>query len=69
MKCQECEAENKKSSVYPGMSMSTSMGYHQYYDEDGRYHDHDPNFTTTGYRCSNGHEWKEHYRSKCWCGK
>ena len=56
-KCSQCAKENKKSSVYIGSSWSTLMNSTSFYDKEGRYHYHDPNITTTGYRCSNGHEW------------
>jgi hypothetical protein len=53
--------------VYPGMSTTTLMYCPPFYDEQGRYHHHDLNTTTTGYRCSNGHEWTESNQPKCWC--
>jgi len=36
-----------------------------YYDEDGVYHHHDTNITTSSYSCSNGHEWTTKSRGKC----
>jgi len=39
-----------------------------FYDEEGKYHDHDPNSSSTSYSCSNGHTWAESSRSSCWCG-
>lgn len=57
MKCPTCKDLGVKSRVYPGMSYATCMGWQPYYDEDGQYHSHDPNTTTTDYTCSNGHEW------------
>lgn len=59
MRCPECEREGKKSKVYVGMSTRTLMGWQPYYDEDGKFHNDDPNHTTTEYDCSNGHKWKE----------
>ena len=35
--------------------MSTDMCVEQYYDEDGKLHVHDPNCSTSSWRCSNGH--------------
>ena len=40
-------------------------GGEAYWDEDGVMHRHDPNQTTAGYRCSNGHEWVERTLSQC----
>jgi hypothetical protein len=34
-----------------------------YYDEDGRYHNHDPNITT--FSCSRGHSWGESRQHEC----
>lgn len=67
MKCPDCEKEDKKSKVYPGMITRTLMGFHRYHDENGKYHFHDPNITTMEYVCSNGHEWKEKTHNQCWC--
>jgi hypothetical protein len=69
MKYPDCEKEDKKSSVYVGITSSTAMHCPSYYDEDGRLHSHDQNTTHTAYKCSNGHEWSEKYKGKCWCGE
>ena len=68
MKCPQCTKEGKKSQVYPGMCTTTLLFCPPYYDEDGKYHNHDSNTTTTQYKCSNGHEWVENTRGSCWCG-
>jgi len=65
MKCPVCEKENLKSRVYPGVSMRTLMYCTPYYDEDGNYHSHDSNTTTTNYSCSNGHQWSESSKGVC----
>lgn len=65
MKCPECVASDQKSTVRVGMSYSTCMGTQTYYDEDGKYHFHDPNSTSTNYSCSNGHSWSEVAKAKC----
>jgi hypothetical protein len=57
MRCPQCKEESKKSVVYPGLSTTTLMGWFPYYDEEGNYHNHDPNIHTTAYRCSNEHRW------------
>jgi len=59
MKCPQCQQEGKKSIITIGFSTTTLMSTHAYYDEDGKYHFHNPNITTTEYSCSNGHEWTE----------
>ena len=55
MRCKECEKQGLKSKVYPGTSWCTCLAWQPYYDEDGKYHNKNPNTTTTTYRCSNGH--------------
>lgn len=68
MKCPQCVKEGKKSKVYPGVSMTTAMWCPPFYDEEGNYHHHDSNVTTTEYSCSNGHKWTEKTSGSCWCG-
>lgn len=68
MICPECKKEGKKSRVCPGVSMVTAMWCPPFYDEDGKYHHHDANITTTNYKCSNGHTWTERLSGLCWCG-
>lgn len=65
MKCQQCVEMGQKSQVYLGISSSTLMGWTPYFDEDGQYHSHDPNWTTTGYRCSEGHNWQKSSQKPC----
>jgi hypothetical protein len=67
MKCPECVKAGQRSEVYDLGSSTTLMGVHAYYDENGQHHYHDPNKTTTGYRCSKGHEWSDTTRNFCWC--
>ena len=63
MRCPECEQAGARHSVYEGISSRTAMmGSPAYWDENGHYHSaHDPNSTTTSYRCSNGHTWPVTY--------
>jgi hypothetical protein len=69
MFCPQCQEEGKKSRVLPGPTSVRTLLYSQpYYDEDGKYHDHDRNTTTRGYSCSNGHSWSETKTGSCWCG-
>lgn len=66
MKCSQCIEENKKSTVSSEGCSTTLLGYGgPFYDEDGIYHDHDPNIVTTYYRCSNGHRWHEKGSKQC----
>ena len=66
MKCPECVKAGLKSTVSdPDGGFSTCMGDHRYYDEDGNYHHHDPNYTSRIYRCSNGHEWDDAQPNRC----
>lgn len=68
MKCKECVKENLKSQVSIGSTTTTCMGYNNYYDEDGKYHFHNPNIVSTEMRCTNGHTWSEKSKPSCWCG-
>lgn len=68
MICPKCKKEGKKSRVYPGMGTSTLLFCPPFYDEEGKYHNHDSNTTTTEYKCSNGHKWTERTSGSCWCG-
>ncbi len=68
MKCPKCQKEGKESKVFPHGSSTTLMHSQPFYDEKGKYHDHDPNITTSQYSCSNGHRWTEKNNSICWCG-
>lgn len=68
MICPQCKDEGKKSQVYPGMSTITAMYFQPFYDEDGKYHNHDGNTITTSYSCSNGHRWVDSGHKECWCG-
>jgi len=65
MKCSECITEGKKSRITPGMSSTTLMYCAPYYDEEGLYHHHDSNITTTSYSCSNGHRWSNSHTGQC----
>lgn len=67
MKCPRCIEESQKSKVYVGISTSTLLHSPPFYDEEGRFHYHDPNTTTTHYSCSNDHDWQESACNKCWC--
>jgi hypothetical protein len=63
--CETCKSEGKRSKVFVEGSMSTTMGASQFYDEDGRYHYHDPNTHSTSYHCSEGHHWTKGIQMPC----
>lgn len=66
MKCPECVRLGLKSTLHGGDSVFTTCGgWSSYYDEDGRYHNHDPNWSSTTMRCSNGHLVSLKTRNKC----
>jgi hypothetical protein len=68
MVCPTCADKGLKSCVTERGSESTLAYSEPFWDEEGRYHNHDPNTVTTHYECSNGHSWTVATRSKCWCG-
>lgn len=59
MFCPECQKAGQPSKVYVGISRETCIGVTQFYDEGGKWHNHNPNRTTTEYTCSEGHKWTE----------
>lgn len=65
MICDKCKEEGLKSTVWPGSTMSTAMSINRYYDEDGNYHLHDGNVSSSSFSCSNGHSWSVKTKSRC----
>ncbi len=65
MKCPGCIKEGKKSKVFELGSYKTLMGSQTYYDEDGKFHSHDPNQMSTQYRCTNGHMFRQTRKADC----
>ncbi len=65
MICPTCKKEGEKSNVFYENSTSTLLGYSPHWDYKGNYHNHDPNTTTSHYRCSNGHTWDEEHEKSC----
>lgn len=55
MKCPKCVEDGERSTLTGGVGTTTLMYAAPFYDEDGNYHDHNPNATTTSYQCSRGH--------------
>jgi hypothetical protein len=69
MKCPICVSVGQTSKFYwDSGGYGTSMCGDSYYDEDGKYHNHDPNVEKRSCRCSRGHEFLVAVRHKCWCG-
>jgi len=65
MICEKCKEQGLKSTVRILPGTSTLMYSAPFYDENGVYHDHDPNHHSGGYRCSNGHQWRVSYQASC----
>lgn len=65
MQCPQCIEEGKRSTIVLGGGSRTLLGWTPYYDEDGNYHSHDPNRTSSSGQCSNGH--RLHIRSGARC--
>ncbi len=63
--CPKCKDSGDRSEVYPGLQTSTLMGGTTWYDEDGEYHNHNPNRSAQAFRCSKGHDWYEYSYSNC----
>lgn len=57
--CPVCQEKGLTSRVYYIYSTRTLMGWETYWDEEGNYHSEDPNYTTSYFYCSLGHEWYE----------
>jgi hypothetical protein len=69
MICEQCQKEELKSRIdLLPMGVRTAMGWQDFYDEDGKFHCHDPNVTTFNHKCSNGHEFSKSQKETCWCG-
>jgi len=66
--CPFCAREGRKSQLRPGISFKTAMYFAPYYDEEGKYHFHDGNMTTTDFGCSNGHRFDYRRKGYCSCG-
>lgn len=57
MRCPECVERGEESTVTPGPSSTTLIGWDRgYFKPSGEWvNNRNPNTITTGYRCSNGH--------------
>lgn len=56
MICPKCKELGQKSTVTGGMGTCTAMWFEPWYDEDGKYHNHDSNRRSYNYNCSKGHQ-------------
>ena len=65
MKCPECVEAGIKSRVYPRGGAVTAMIIDTYYDEEGKYHCHDPNHRSGNYDCNQGHSFVRITRNVC----
>lgn len=66
MKCTECVQSGQRSKVFDRGGTRTLMGGRgTFFGEDGERHHHDPNITTSGYECSNGHMWAVKSKTPC----
>lgn len=66
MKCSECQEAGQTSKVYSDGATRTLMGGGgPFWDEEGVRHSHEPNITTSGYHCSNGHRWTHRWLPAC----
>jgi hypothetical protein len=63
--CPICQRLDKKSQVKAGPGSTTLIGYTPYWDEGGRFHDHDPNLRSTVYHCTLGHGFEIRTQTPC----
>ena len=61
-KCPECVRLGQRSILHIGATTTTLLATSRYYDEDGVYHENNPNTRGTEYWCSAGHRWTEAHR-------
>jgi len=64
VKCPICE-DRGGAKVYPLGCSATLIGYYPYHDEEGVYHDHNPNATTSLFCCDKGHSWQVKTYATC----
>lgn len=65
MICERCKEQGLKSRIYGGVGYTTAMYCQPYYDEDGKYHHHDMNSSSSHYNCSNGHSFTVSHEKSC----
>jgi len=68
--CPVCQATGWMTSIVRERGSTAVMGpVDKYYDEEGKYHFHDPSYIRREYECSQNHRWDRiESATKCWCG-
>jgi len=67
--CPVCKAKGWTSVVREKGSSAVMGPVDKYYDEEGKYHYHDPSYIKQEYECDQRHKWEQiESASKCWCG-
>jgi hypothetical protein len=70
IKCPICSEEGEKSRLTAVGGRSTNLEWEKFFDEEGKYHQHDPNTVIHLFKCSNGHEIEVLSKTGCGaCGK
>lgn len=71
MICEKCKELGVTSKMFLSGGSVTRAGTNSYYDENGKYHYHNSNVSTTSFNCSNGHSGiiKSTNSSSCECIK
>jgi hypothetical protein len=57
MICEKCKEQGKTSTIFITGSLQRPFPHQAHYNEEGVYHDHDPNKYPQGFECSNNHIW------------
>lgn len=66
MQCPQCE---ESTEIICLGDSSTLLAWSPSYDEEGEYHQHDPNVTTSSWQCNGcDHVWEQKKQTGCWCG-
>lgn len=65
MICEYCRVKGKESRVIISPDWVTLVYSPPFYDEEGRFHNHDPNSATAYYSCTNGHCWRGPLQRAC----
>ena len=65
MKCPKCVEAGLTSILYCEGVTTTNLGFYPYYDENGVFHSHDPNWKVHLYSCSRGHRTEIRKKKKC----
>lgn len=66
--CYECRQNDLISTITSIGITTTLAAYPPFLDAEGNMHEHDGNYKTEGFVCSNGHSFSREVLSECWCG-